>query len=341
MARGVRHNTYGHGDELEIETIETHCFQFGTMARLPDFEGLAIFAKVVELRSFAGAAAELKLSKATVSKAVSRIEARLGVRLVNRTSRRFALTDAGRELAGRAAHILAEGEAAEDSARAQATMPRGLVRLAAPMSFGLLHVAPLLPEFLATFSEVSIDLHLSDVHVDLIGEGFDAAIRIAVLPDSSLVARRLCEMPRYLVGSPAYLKKHGRPSHPLHLTQHRCIGYSYAMTGETWHFTNDGKSASVRPSGPLRVNNGDAMMPALLAGIGLGILPEFILREALAARRLERVLPDWSLPLGAIYWVTPPGGPRPKRVEVLGEFLVEKLARHPRRGRKPERASNR
>src|SRR5262245_20548786 len=301
------------------------------MARLPDLEGLAIFAKVVETRSFAGAAAELKLSKATVSKAVSRIEARLGARLVNRTSRRFALTDGGRQLAGRAARIRAEGEVAEDSARAQATMPRGLVRLAAPMSFGLLHVAPLLPEFLAAFSEVSIDLHLSDVHVDLIGEGFDAAIRIAVLPDSSLVALRLCEMPRYLVGSPAYLKKHGRPSHPLHLTQHRCIGYSYAMTGETWRFTKDGKSASVRPSGPLRVNNGDAMMPALLAGSGLGILPEFILREALAARRLERVLPDWSLPLGAVYWVTPPGGPRPKRIEVLGDFLVEKFATHKKR----------
>src|SRR6201994_4046280 len=136
------------------------------MANLPDFEGLAIFAKVVEIRSFAGAAAELKLSKATVSKAVSRIEARLGARLVNRTSRRFALTHARPQLAGRAAHILAEGEAAKGSARAQATMPRGVVRLAAPMSFGLLHVAPLLPEFLGAFPEVSVDLHLSDAMVD-------------------------------------------------------------------------------------------------------------------------------------------------------------------------------
>jgi DNA-binding transcriptional LysR family regulator len=301
------------------------------MARLPDFEGLAIFAKVVETRSFAGAAVELMLSKATVSKAVKRIEARLGARLVNRTSRRLALTDAGRQLAGRAAHILAEGEATEEAALAQTTLPRGLVRLAAPMSFGQLHVAPLLPEFLASFSEVSIDLHLSDAMVDLIGDGFDAAIRIAVLPDSSLLARRLCEMPRYLVGSPTYLNKHGRPRHPLHLAQHRCIGYSYTMTTEVWRFTKDGKSASVRPSGPLRVNNGDAMMPALIGGTGLGILPEFILRDALAAGRLEKLLPDWSLPSGGVYWVTPPGGPRPKRVEVLADFLVEKLAPHTKR----------
>jgi DNA-binding transcriptional LysR family regulator len=304
------------------------------MARLPDFEGLAIFAKVVETRSFAGAAVELKLSKATVSKAVKRIEARLGARLVNRTSRRFALTDAGRQLAGRAAHILAEGEATEDATLAQTTLPRGLVRLAAPMSFGLLHVAPLLPEFLASFSEVSIDLHLSDAMVDLIGDGFDAAIRIAVLPDSSLLARRLCEMPRYLVGSPTYLNKHGRPRHPLHLAQHPCIGYSYTMTSEVWRFSKDGKSASVRPSGPLRVNNGDAMMPALIDGIGLGVLPEFILRDALAAGRLERILPDWSLPSGGVYWVTPPGGPRPKRIEVLADFLVRKLASHSKRGTK-------
>ena len=297
------------------------------MSKLPDFEGLVIFAKVVEMRSFVAAARELQLSKATISKAVSRVETRLGTRLFNRSSRRLALTDAGRRLSSRAAHILAAGEAAEDDALAQSTAPRGLVRLAAPTSFGVLHLAPLLPEFLATYSEVSIDLHLSDAMVDIIGDGFDAAIRVAVLPDSSLVARRLCEMPRYLVGSPTYLDKHGRPKHPLHLAEHSCIGYAYT---NTWRFKHkDGKSATVRPSGPLRVNNGDAMMPALIAGTGLGILPEFFVRDALAAGQLERLLPDWSLPLGAVYWVTPPGALRPKLVKVLGDFLAEKLS--PRR----------
>jgi DNA-binding transcriptional LysR family regulator len=184
----------------------------------------------------------------------------------------------------------------------------------------------LLPEFLARYPEVAIDLNLSDATVDMIGDGFDAAIRIGVLPDSSLIARRLCGMPRYLVGSPSYLKKHGSPRHPLNLADHLCITYGHGTAMETWRFRHkNGKSASVRPSGPLRVNNGDAMMPALIAGVGLGILPEFMLRHALDAGRLKRLLADWSLPSGAVYWVTPPGGLRPKRVEFLADFLFERL----------------
>src|SRR6202012_1877991 len=299
------------------------------MAKLPDLEGLAIFAKVAECRSFADAAAELQLSKATVSKAVSRIEDRLGARLIVRSAHRFELTDAGRHLVGRASNILAEGETAEGLTRAHARAPRGLVRLAAPMSFGVLHVAPLLPDFLAAFPEISVDLQLSDSMNDLLGEGFDAAIRIAVQPGSSFVVERLCEMPRHLVASPQYLRTNGTPKHPLHLSQHRCISYSYTMSNEVWRFTKEKKTASVRSPGPLRVNNGDPMMPALLAGTGIGMLPDFFLRDALKARKLEKVLPDWSIPLGAVYWVTPPEGPLPKRVEVLGQFLTARLAQQP------------
>jgi DNA-binding transcriptional LysR family regulator len=301
------------------------------MPKLPDLEGLAIFAMVAETRSFAAAAEQLKLSKATVSKAVSRVEAKLKTRLFNRTSRRIALTEAGRALTDRASHILAEGEAAEDEALARSTAVRGLVRLAAPMSFGVSHIAPLLPEFLAAYPEVSIDLHLSDATVVMIGDGFDAAIRIAVLPDSSLIVRRICGMPRYLVGSPDYLKQHGRPRHPLNLADHVCITYGHASAPESWRFTHkNGKSATLRPSGPLRVNNGDAMMPALTAGTGLGVLPEFIVRDALADGRLERLLADWSLSSGAVYWVTPPGGLPPQRVKVLADLLYDRLGKRMR-----------
>lgn len=293
------------------------------MTKLPDFEGLAIFAKVAECRSFADAATELRLSRATVSKAVQRIEARLGARLIIRTARRFELTEAGRDLVGRAANILAEGEAAEDLAQTKSRMPKGTVRLAAPTSFGTSHVAPLLLRFLEIYPDISVDLHLNDAMTDLLGEGFDAAVRIAVEPGASLAARRLYEMPRYLVGAPRYLNTYGKPKHPLHLAQHRCI-CSNTRTNEVWRFAKGRKSASVRPSGPLRLNNGDAIMSALIAGTGLGILPEFFLREALESKRLERLLPDWSIPLGAVYWVTPEG-PLSKCVEVLGEYLNEKL----------------
>jgi DNA-binding transcriptional LysR family regulator len=301
------------------------------MAKLPDFEALAIFAKVVELRSFAAAAAELALSKATVSKAVSRLEERLGARLFNRTSRRLALTDAGHRLADRAARLLADGEAAESETLAQSVVPRGLVRFAVPMTFGVKVVAPLLPEFLKAYPDVSIDLHLSDATVDLIGEGFDAGLRIARLPDSSLIARRLCAMPRHTVAAPSYLKTHGRPTHPMHLAEHKCFGYAYLSTA-VWHYTNAaGEQASVRPAGPLRVNNGEALLPAVLAGLGIADLPDFIVGDAIAAGKVEVILKGWKQPEGAVHWVTPPGGPRPARVEVLADFLIRHFARGKKR----------
>jgi DNA-binding transcriptional LysR family regulator len=298
------------------------------MAKLPDFEALAIFAKVVELRSFAAAAGELSLSKATVSKAVTRLEQRLGARLFNRTSRRLALTDAGQKLSERAARLLADGEAVENEALAQSVTPRGLVRLAVPMTFGIMAVAPILPEFLKQYPDVAIDLHLSDAMVDLIGEGFDAGLRIASLPDSSLIARRLCAMPRYTVASPAYLDRHGRPTHPMHLAQHRCLGYAYLSTPDVWHYTNAaGEQASVRPAGPLRVNNGEALMPAVLAGLGIADLPEFIVGDAIASGKAEVILKDWKQTEGSVHLVMPPGGPRPARVEMLADFLTKHFAK--------------
>jgi DNA-binding transcriptional LysR family regulator len=298
------------------------------MSKLPDMEAMAIFAKVIESRGITAAANELGLSAPTISKALARLERRLGSRLLNRTSRRFTLTDAGRQLADRAARLLADAEAAETALMSQSASPRGTVRVAAPMSFGIREVASILPDFLTRYPGVSVDLHLSDALVDVIGDGFDLALRIGTLPDSSLLARRLAPVPLMLVASPAYLDRRGRPVHPSQLAEHECLAYAYLRTRDVWHFANaDGEQVVVRPSGPLRVNNGDAMLPAVLAGLGITGLPAFLAREEVAGGRLEHILRDWGALRSSLYLLTPPAGPRPIRVQVLIDFIVQRLSR--------------
>src|SRR5260221_7272360 len=248
-----------HSDKNRKDRISSFPFVRDTPAMpLPDLEAWAIFAKVAEPGSFAAAAADLRLSGATVSKAVKRLEQRLGERLIHRTSRRFALTEAGRVLAVRAAQILADGEAVEAEAQAKSASPRGRVRLAVPMSFGLRHVAPALPDFLVAYPEVSVDLQLDDRVVDLIAGGIDVAVRIADLADSSLVARRLCAVRRWVVGAPAYFARHGTPQRPRELKDHTCLCSSYLPGGHTCRFTNArGVQQAVVVKGPLSATNAD------------------------------------------------------------------------------------
>lgn len=295
---------------------------------LPDLDGWAIFAKVVEAGSFAGAAAELGLSKATVSKAVTRLERRLGVSLIHRTSRRLALSEAGRGALERARRILEEGEAADAEAQAGSSAPRGTVRLSAPMSFGIAHIGPLLPGFALKYPEITVDLHLSDELVDLVGGGFDLAVRIAAMPDSSLRTRTLCPVRRPLVATPAYLTRHGRPAHPRELERHRALLYGHVATPDVWrfHHATDGP-ASVRVSGIVRSNNGDVMLPLLMASEAIGFFPDFLVWQALADGRLEEAMPAWRVPDIAVHLVTPPGPLRPARVAALIDHLVKALAR--------------
>jgi DNA-binding transcriptional LysR family regulator len=294
---------------------------------LPDLEAWAIFAKVAETGSFAAAAAELGLSGPTVSKALGRLEARLGERLIHRSSRRLALTETGRTLAVRAAQILAEGEAVEAEAQAKSATPRGRVRLAAPMSFGLRHVAPALPAFLAAYPEVSIDLQFDDRIVDLVAGGIDVALRIADLPDSSLVARRLCPVSRWVVGTPGYFERRGTPQRPRDLENHACLGYSYLVGGETWRFKDaKGVEEAVNLNARLNANNAEALSATLEAGEGIALQPDFIAWEAVRDGRLIPVLTDWTTPPLALNLVTPGGGPRAIRTRVLLDFLTQRFA---------------
>ena len=297
------------------------------MSKLPDFEGLAMFSKVAEEGSFAAAARATNVSVATVSRAVARLEDRLGARLFNRTSRQLALTGFGKTICERAGDIYRQAEEVENVAREMSVQPRGLVRLAVPMSFGLRWVAPLLPEFFRAYPEVSIDLHLSDASVELVADGFDAALRIAALPDSSLVARRLCAVTQYLVASPDYLKREGHPKHPLELVNRPCLSYAYRARSDVWRFTNDvGDEESIVPTGPLRVTNSDALMPTLLDGLAIAELPEFIAGEYLSDGQLEAILTDWSLTKGGLYFVTPSARSRPAKVRALSDFFAAHLS---------------
>ena len=292
--------------------------------RLPDLEAWAIFASVVEHRSFSGAADAIGVSKATVSKAITRLEAHLGQSLFHRTSRRLSLTESGKALAEHAARMLAAATAAEEAAHDSATAPTGLVRVAAPMSLGLIAVAPVIADFLSEHPGIEIDLHLSDARVDIVAEGFDIALRIASLPDSSLRARKLADMRMHLVAAPAYLSAHGRPTHPGQLGEHRCISYTN-VTAPLRFIGPDGTEVSVRFQGPLATNSGEAMLPALRLGLGIAMLPDFIVGADLAAGRVEALLPEWTPSGSALHLMTPPGTLRPARVEVLIAFLTERL----------------
>ncbi|MFN3620119.1 LysR family transcriptional regulator [Sphingorhabdus sp.] len=296
--------------------------------KLPDFEAWSIFACVVEHKSFTGAAQALGRSKATISKAVMRLENQVGAPLFHRTSRRLSLTESGNKLVEHARSILSEGQAAEEAARGEASEPVGLVRLAVPMSFGLKQVGPVIADFLCANRGISVDMHLSDAKVDLIGDGFDIGLRIAALPDSSLRVRKLRDVKTYIVAAPVYLERMGTPRHPAELVKHECLQYSLLTAPDHWRFTNEaGEDVSARPRGRLRANNSDAMLHSLRSGLGIAVVPDFIVSEDLATGAVIEILNDWQPPVVALHLVTPPGTIRPQRVTTLIDYLVAQFGR--------------
>jgi len=301
------------------------------MSKLPDLEGLVMFARVAEQRSFAAAARAMGVSVATVSRAVTRLEERLGGRLFNRTSRRLALTDYGYMLAERASKILADAIEAEDLARETSGRPRGLVKLAAPQSFGVRWVAPLMPEFFRRYPDISVELYLTDVHIDLIGDGFDAALRIAILEDSSLAARMIVPVRRFLVASPTYIARYGRPQHPHDLVAHQCLSYLTRAKRDVWRFTHrtTGEEVLVTPTGPLKGTSAETLLPTVLEGLAIAELPEFIATQYFPNGQLEPILTEWRMPEGGLYFVTPTTRSRAAKVSAIADYFIAELADAP------------
>ncbi len=263
------------------------------------------FAKVVELGSFAAAADKLDLARSVVTRQIAHLEHRYGVRLLNRTTRKLSLTDAGQAFYERVRPILAEVADLELALQAQGSTPSGRLRVSAPVSFGILHLGPAIAEYLQQYPEVTIDLDLNDRVVDLVEDGYDVAVRIGPLLDSSLVARPLAPQRLHVCASPGYIERHGAPRVPEDLKRHRCLHYAYASTGNEWRFEKDGISHLVRVNAALRANNGDVLRTAALAGHGIILQPEFLIGADLRAGRLVALLEDYAHTEISMYAVYP------------------------------------
>lgn len=287
---------------------------------------VAVFVQVVESGSFTAAAERLQVSKSVVSKYVTRLEARLGARLLNRTTRRLSLTEVGRVFYERSREGLSAIEEAErEVSRLQGT-PTGMLRLNTPMSFGVLHVAPVLPDFMRRFPEISVEVDLDDRQVDVIDEGFDISVRISELPDSSLVARRLAACRHAIVAAPGYLEKHGWPKRPADLARHNVISYRYQASSLNWHFRGpDGKPVSMPVSGNLQMNNSLALREAMLAGIGIARTPTFLVGEDVARGSLVPILTDYQALEVSVYLVYPERRHLSPKVRAFIEFMAERI----------------
>ncbi|MBI6909377.1 LysR family transcriptional regulator [Pseudomonas sp. SIMBA_059] len=289
------------------------------------FEDMRLFCQVMESGSFTAAAEQLGLSKQFVSRRLIQLEDRLGVRLLNRSTRRLDVTPLGQSYYESALRLLSEVEQVEQGIAGQNSEPRGTIRLSAPLSFAMAHLGCLLPLFLQRHPHVSVEVDLSDRPVDLIGEGYDLVLRIGTLEDSTLIARRIASVQRVYCASPDYLAVRGTPQKPEDLAGHDCLPYGHGRQVQ-WRFQAKGKLQSLNVSGRMRVNNGELLRDTAIAGMGVTYLPTFIVADALKDGRLVTLLDEYApepLTLSAVY---PQHRQSSRPVQALVEFLRERLA---------------
>ncbi len=294
------------------------------------FASMAVFVKVVEGSSFAAAARHFRLSPAMVSRHVHALEEQLGAQLLNRTTRRVSPTEVGQAYYQRVRQILADIEEADRLAADLQATPRGLLRITSSQSFGVRHLAPAIADYLALCPEVLMDVTLNDRYLDVIEEGFDLAVRIGHLEDSSLIARRLAPVRMALCAAPDYIARHGAPQTPAELAQHNCLIYTYAAAQSEWRFVDgEGKEEAAHIAGRLLANNGDVLRVAALQGQGVALAPTFMLGEDLRAGALVRLLPAYTPPEGGLYAVYPPSRHLSAKVRSFVDFLVTRFGGEP------------
>ena len=293
------------------------------------FQEMRVFAAVVDEASFVGAADALNLSKAAVSRTVSDLEARLGVRLLHRTTRRLSLTADGDVFVLRCRELLAGVEEAEAEITQRSGQAVGLLKVSAPFSFGVLRLGPLWGDFLAAHPKIELEINLSDRFVDLVDEGFDLAVRIARLENSSLVSRRLSSTRMVLCASARYLKAHGKPRHPSELAGHTVLAYSLLAAGDTWEFEGPDGTASVKVHPRMRTNSGDTCRAVALAHRGIVLQPSFMVDDDLRAGTLVEVMPQYRSHELGVYAVYPSRKHLQPKVRLLIDYLAAALERGP------------
>lgn len=293
---------------------------------MDQLSAMRAFVRVVETGSFSATAKEMNTSQTTISKKVAALENQLGVKLLTRSSRDHSLTSQGNEYYKTCVNILSELDEAEANVRSQTAQPQGNIRIAAPVAFGRILLAPIITAFFQQYPDIKIDLLLSDKHVNLISEGVDVAIRAKKLEDSSLVARHLFDNPMLLFASPTYLAQYGEPLHPNDLTTHNCLIYSGLKDANVWHFSRDNIDDSVFVSGNFQSDNGDILLDLALTGVGIVSLPLWMAKAHLLSGELHHIMTDYSgqnLPISAIY---PQRRYTLLKVRCFVDFLKEKLA---------------